>query len=109
MIARGRLQHHFWGEYCATIVLIFGSEYCALQAHSAVFPMFKVHDTDIRVLIGTFSKAQLRTVESLLRQHGADMDKVSSLRYSIDYSEPFTIDVKLSDGSLQTEMEFQHA
>ena len=36
--ATGQLQHHFWGEYAASIYLHFHSEALAVKAQALAFP-----------------------------------------------------------------------
>ena len=102
MIARGQLQHHFWGTYAASIVLQFETEYCAGRAQQTVLTMFSPHPSESRALQYHGSGMALRTVEALLKRLGADPAKLGSVARSIDFGEPFTIDVVLSDGSTQT-------
>jgi hypothetical protein len=106
MTGYGRLQHHFWGVYCATIGLKFDSIAHALQAQQIAFPMFEASDNNPCVLVFHGGGSELKAAESALRAHGADMRKVGSLKYSIDYGEPFTVTVIASDGSVQTPLVF---
>jgi len=91
MIANGQLRHHFWGEYYATIVLIFSSKEEAEQAQRTVFTNWKQHD-EILSFHGTGD--QLTVEEERLVAHGADRKKLTSLAKSIDRGEPFTVTVQ---------------
>jgi hypothetical protein len=97
IIARGQLQHHFWGEYSASIVLKFHS---AFLAHKALeqLPGFKVHSNpDFAYALTFYGKgADLKAVEALLVSKGADKKKLNSMAKSIDYGEPFNITVDLT-------------
>jgi hypothetical protein len=106
MYARGQLQHHFRGDYCATISLQFDTVAHARQAQQTVFTMFKTHSTAPHALIGTFGGKALEEVEALLKSHGANMRKVGSLARSTDFGEPFFIKVRPSDGGIQKKLEF---
>lgn len=101
MTGRGQLQHHFWGTYSASIVLQFATPEDARIAEQEAFHMFHQHPTEPRALVFYGAETALKAAESALRSHGADMSKVQSLARSIDYGEPFTVEVTLSDGSQQ--------
>lgn len=106
VIAKGQLKHHFWGTYCATIGLWFATPALAAEAVAQLAP-FHVSEAEPQVLVFHGSGDALKQAEAVLREHGADMKKVTSLRKSIDHGEPFTITVTLGhtdDGSVQQEL-----
>lgn len=88
--ATGRLRHCWFGEYCAVIGLRFTSELAAEGALGVLGEPWERIDTSLRF---SGSGQALKSAEAQLRRYGADMAKVSSLRYSIDYGEPFTVTV----------------
>jgi hypothetical protein len=102
IIAHGALQHHFWGTYAASIALKFATPELAAQAAPLLAP-FTQSDRVPSALVFHGSGAALKAAEATLKAHGADMKKVSSIRYSIDRGEPFTIEVDLTpaDTSVQ--------
>lgn len=95
IIAKGQLQHHFWGDYRATIVLLFALDYLAQRA-LAKLPGFEPHPGDKKALVYHGGGADLKAVEALLVGYGANHKKLTSLAKSIDYGEPFTITVDLT-------------
>lgn len=95
--ARGQLQHHFWGDYKASIGLLFHSSELASEALPAL-EGFKVHPVDPRALTYFGGGADLKRVEALLVSHGANRKLLTSVAKSIDYGEPFVIWVKRVDG-----------
>lgn len=101
MIAHGRLQHHFWGTYHASIVLVFADEQQAIQAREHAFQMFQPHPHRVSALYFQGSGTELKAAEAALKAHGANMNKVRSLARSIDFGEPFTVEVIPHDGSIQ--------
>lgn len=99
----GQLRHCWFGDYGAVIVLDFHSA----QVRNMVapeFPSFELSTEHPTVLRFEGSGAAVDTALSELRTHGADMKKVTSLKYSIDYGEPFIVCVKPHDGSIQGEL-----
>lgn len=90
--AQGRLQHHFWGTYAATIVLAFVNAGFA-EAALPSLPGWQVHPTFPRALVFHGSGDALKATERLLVSFGADKQKMTSLAKSIDYGEPFTVSV----------------
>jgi hypothetical protein len=95
IIANGRLRHHFWGEYSATIGLHFATADLAAAAAPKLAP-FHVSETVPEALVFHGSGDALKNAEAVLEAHGADMAKVGSLAKSIDFGEPFTVEVDLT-------------
>lgn len=105
--AKGQLKHHFWGNYCADIVLLFESESDALLA----LPILNSKSPHIQWKQGVKTKTALMTcvaalpsydakpedvdsvkiAEDILESFGADRKKIGSLKYSVDYGEVFSI------------------
>lgn len=92
MQAKGRLRHRFWGDYSAVIALTFNSASDAERALK-ILTDFKVHPEYPDSLVWTGNSEQLEQIKTVLGEHGADVQKIDSLKYSIDYGEPFEIDV----------------
>lgn len=95
IIAKGQLQHHFWGDYSATIVLKFHSAALADKAIGKL-PGFTQHHREPSALTFHGGGSALKQVEALLKGYGADAKKMGSLRYSVDYGEPFEIAVDIA-------------
>jgi len=92
--ARGQLKHHFWGTYVASVWLVFDSPLDAEVARSQVFTEWKTNPEHLDT-IGFHGSDPLLTAQlDLLEAHGADRDLVESCAKSIDYGEPFTVDVQ---------------
>lgn len=102
IIAKGQLQHHFWGEYAATIALKFATEALALQSLPQL-PGFERHSSVPSALIYHGTGDDLKNTEDLLVSLGANRKKLTSLAKSIDYGEPFTIEVNLTPEGPQAE------
>ena len=97
IIAKGQLQHHFWGEYHASIVLAFATEALA-EAALPKLAGFAKHSNPAHWNVLTYhgTGADLKRVEALLVSLGASKKKLTSLAKSIDYGEPFEITVDLT-------------
>lgn len=97
IIAHGRLRHHFWGDYHATIIVKFAN--ADLAARALELPQFigwKVHQTEPAALVFHGTGKVLKHVQNVLVSLGASRAKMDSVRYSIDFGEPFTIAVSLT-------------
>ena len=90
--AEGQLRHHFWGEYCATIGLLFDN---ALQAGAVVatgaldgeaWGTWKQSGGNPKVLVWHGNNDQFAALKTVLVRHGADGSKVDSLRYRSLYT-----------------------
>ena len=91
--ARGLLQHHFWGDYVATIVLAFTSASEAAQAQREVFKDWEISKKNPSAIRFHGGGKELDAVEALLVKFGADAKKLKSMAKSIDYGEEFTVSV----------------
>jgi hypothetical protein len=103
IIAKGQLQHHFWGNYVATIALIFASRELAEKAAPHLVPFHLPDNANAPGLVFHGGGAELKAAEATLKAHGANMKKVGSLAKSIDYGEPFTIEVELAPAGPKAE------
>jgi hypothetical protein len=93
MKAHGQLRHHFHGEYSATIAVQFESAEHADQALSKLGDGWKVGDKASNALIWFGNSEALKKCKEILVGYGADEKKIDSCAKSIDYGEPFDIDV----------------
>jgi len=98
IIGKGQLQHHFWGDYCATICIQWYSPAIALQSLAA-FPQFSIHPRESRAIVFSGGGKDLKAAEASLRDHGADMRKVGSLAKSIDFGEVFSVSIPTDLGA----------
>jgi uncharacterized protein YbbC (DUF1343 family) len=97
--ADGRLQHHFWGEYRASMVLLFDSP-LMLDATLATgkFKNWKRSEKKPETVIHWFGSSDELDVEvDELVTHGAKREKIASIAKSIDYGEPFEIELEAVD------------
>lgn len=92
--ARGRLRHRFWGEYSAVIALEFGSVEQARAALPVLAESEPWHlSREPRCLVAVVNRTALDRIKLQLWRFGADEKAIDSCRTSIDYGEPFTVDV----------------
>ena len=93
MIATGQLRHRWWGEYSAVLVLNFG-DVGAARLEKLIAEEFPGWRVLARGIIGrTVSSSELKAEKAHLARLGADAKKIDSVKFSIDYGEPFSIDV----------------
>ena len=93
--ADGILAHHFWGDYYATIALEFESNAHAKDALRVLGDAWRFHEKVDNVLIFHGQKDALTEVEKTLVKYGADSEKMTSLAKSVDYGEPFTVEIPI--------------
>lgn len=93
--ANGLLAHHFWGTYCATIALEFDTSEYAQDALRVLEDVWTVHEKMNNVLVFHGQKELLSEVEKTLVKYGADSKKMTSLAKSVDYGEPFTVEIPI--------------
>ena len=111
--ADGILKHHFWGEYCADIILLFDTHEDAKGAFPAITasmdPIKEKHTdaqgrkvTSVGWGIGIESTdcifiqasgADLENALDVLENFGADRSKVTSMSKSIDQGEAFKLKI----------------
>lgn len=90
---RGRLAHRFHGTYSAAIALEFESLSEARTALGVLGEPWKLSPRDGRFLVCSVDGAALGVEKEKLGRYGADVGAIDSLRKSVDYGEPFTVDV----------------
>lgn len=93
MRAKGQLKHHFWGTYAASVWLVFESATEAAVALAGPFAAWKANPKHPDTIGFHGSDPQLQAQLNILAAHGADLKRVSSLAKSIDYGEPFEVDI----------------
>jgi hypothetical protein len=100
---KGRLRHHFWGDYCATIAIEFSDEASAKDALSVLSTEslegskgWKAAENHTNCLIWFGKAPAFNQVKAKLVSLGADADKIDSCATSIDYGEPFEIAVSVT-------------
>lgn len=93
ILGHGQLKHHFWGDYAASIGVKFHSADLAKLAQERALPQFTINEQHPEVLQFHGTGAALKGAEAALVAAGADRKKIGSLRFSIDYGEPFTVEV----------------
>lgn len=90
--ARGQLRHCFWGEYAATIALVFESK----EDRDAAQKILSTHWEDPdnpRALTFHGGNPELEEVLKELESFGADRDDITSLKISVDYGLPFDVTI----------------
>jgi len=92
--AKGQLQHHFWGDYHASIVLVFDDAKAAQDALN-VLDGWKAHKKEPRALEWFGKEEAFKLVKAKLVELGADEKKIDSIAKSIDYGEPFTVTISI--------------
>jgi hypothetical protein len=92
MRAHGHLRHRFWGEYSAVIALKFDTPEEAAKALKEL-PDWKAAETAPSCITWVGDSAALELVKDKLETLGAERKKIDSIAKSIDYGEPFTVDV----------------
>jgi len=95
-IGRGQLQHHFWGTYCATIVLQFDDATTAARVvEDDRFCSWHLHTKHRNTIAFHGSDPELAQAIAVLVACGADRRKVESVAHSIDFGDPFTVAIEL--------------
>ena len=105
--AQGQARHHFWGEYAQSIALRFASPEVASKARerlNSTLPETKAKwniPDKVPFCLSVFaSGADLDAITASLASFGADLDKVQSLRFSVDCGEPFEIEIPEGEQTL---------
>lgn len=107
MKAEGQAHHRFWGEYSAVIGLTFKDD---KQAQAALYslPGWRVAKSVPNGVVCVVADKPYEGVLNLneeidrLVSFGAKREKILSFKYSVDYGEPFTVDIPHPD-ELKTE------
>jgi hypothetical protein len=89
--ARGMLAHHFWGEYHATIALVFQEARGASLALPKLGAGWRASTKNADVLVWGGTGEAFKACVDVLASFGADREKVQSLRYSVDHGEWFDV------------------
>lgn len=95
--ANGQLAHHFWGEYFATIALGFANTTEAYLAQKTLGTDWKLGKKSSTALVWHGNREQLNALKKVLGSFGADLKKIDSIAKSIDYGEPFTVTIPVTD------------
>lgn len=97
--ADGRLQHHFWGEYRASMVLVFDNAPMLDAALAAgKFKNWERSEKRPETVLQWFGSGdELDLAVEELVAHGAQKEKIASIAKSIDYGEPFEVELEVSD------------
>jgi hypothetical protein len=101
--ARGQLRHRFHGTYSAVIGLVFEfglvfeSAQDANEARQVLGDEWQPGKDRPDALLWVGDSDALERVSDALEAHGADRKKIASIAKSIDFGEPFEIDVQPKD------------
>lgn len=97
--AGGGLRHHFWGEYKASMVLVFDTAIMLDAALAAgKFKGWERSEKRPDTAIHWFGDSDaLETAKDELAAHGADREKIDSIARSIDFGEPFEVEFEVDD------------
>lgn len=95
---QGILQHHFWGEYHATLTIVFERPGYAQLAARVLGPPWRAEPLGFSMnpspVVACFvDEKVLPAVKEVLVHYGADRNKVNSVATSIDFGEPWTIEI----------------
>jgi hypothetical protein len=111
--ADGMLKHHFWGEYCADIILLFNSnedakgalpaitasmdpikeKHTDAQGHKVISKGWEIGKEATDCIFIQASGDDLENALDVLENFGANRDKVTSMSKSIDQGEAFKIKI----------------
>jgi len=88
--AKGQLRHYFHGSYAAAIALVFENDRDAAKCLSFLGDGWKLLKEPCA--LGWYGAGdQLKVCEQTLGKFGADINKIASLKHSIDFGEPFEV------------------
>jgi hypothetical protein len=100
ILGHGIARHHFWGDYKATIVVAFPPTHFTAEALTAAvktaLPSFDVDEDAAtgKVVARFFGGDQaLDTAIAELVKVAAEKKKILSIARSIDFGEPFVVDL----------------
>jgi hypothetical protein len=97
--AEGILAHHFWGTYYATVGLVFDNEFeakCALDS-GKLYKTFKQSEKKTNALVCMVKSDVLDEIKKNLATFGADVKAIDSVAHSIDFGDPFFIELDVDD------------
>ena len=106
----GILQHHFWGDYCATVVLRFNSPQLAKDAQQVLGAADPSHlemekgewgysHRDPNKIHALLSSEQLDKLKSQFKAWGMDqrnLDNIDSMNSSVDHGSPFCGEIEIN-------------
>jgi hypothetical protein len=86
--AEGQLRHRFWGEYSAVIALR-----AANDALVTLKEPWHIGEKNKNVLVWTGNSDELSALKDRFTNYCDDVKKIDSCKYSVDYGEPFEVDI----------------
>jgi len=93
----GQLRHQFFGRYSARIAIGFSDMKSALSAIDFLVGKWEAIENNGRVgIVFEGSDPELKKVLDQLEEFGAPKEKVSSLKYSVDYGEIFEVTIPVT-------------
>lgn len=107
---KGLLQHHFWGNYSATILLRFPTAAdCEAAVKALALPSDTWRDACGRLLKSEWNQSEKQpevcgffgggeTLEKVIKklvELGGDKNKIESMSTSVDRGEPFTVNIEI--------------
>lgn len=105
--AKGQLAHHFWGNYHASVALIFSTpaERNTALSSGMLGGGWKPSEKREDAVLWHGDSDALKGMKERMGELGADVSKIDSIRFSIDRGEPFEIDFEATDpGQLSLEV-----
>jgi hypothetical protein len=102
------LQHHFWGNYYASLVLVFESKEAVDAVESSgslngeAWGTWKRNPKSDKVLNWHGPGEKFEALKKRLVALGADPKKIDSVAKSIDYGEKFFVEVHADDPRQQS-------
>lgn len=91
--AKGQLRHCFFGKYSALIALVFEDASQAKQALPRLGEGWGFGDKSDKALIWSGDSNSLVECKKMLGYLGADVEKIDSVAKSVDFGEPFSIEM----------------
>lgn len=89
----GRLRHRFWGTYSAAMAIQFASTSDAQAALAHLGCGWRTSPMTTRALIWQGEQQALDACVEVLASFGADRKAIASLAHSVDYGDPFTVQI----------------
>lgn len=96
------MNHHFYGDYSAGIGIGFDDPQSAALALPKLQPrnlpvQWRQGEKARHVAVICVNSEQLEVLKQHLGELGADVDAIDSVDHSIDYGDPFTVEVEVED------------
>jgi len=96
--ATGQLRHHFFGDYSAGICLAFETADAALALPKVTVKGVEwCQSENKRVLVTCVDSQHLEVLKVRLAEMGANPSAIDSMDHSIDFGDPFNIEVDVED------------